>query len=229
MARTRRIAPAGMVFHVLNRANGGARIFSTNADYQAFLKVVEQAIERSEMRLLAYSVMPNHFHLVEWPTADGQLSRCVAWMTNTHVQRYRTAHRTVGAGHLYQGRFKSFPVQSDDHLLAVIRYVERNAMTAGLVTRAEDWRWSSLWARLHNCEGTLCSWPVRRPKDWVSLVNRPMTAREHGSIRCSMVKGCPYGSSAWKADVTARLELTATTRAAGRPKKPRTVTRGKGS
>ncbi len=219
MARTRRIVPAGMVFHVLNRANDRARIFLTDSDYHAFLGILDQAIARSEMRLLAYSIMPSHWHLVEWPSRDGQMSRCMAWLTNTHARRYRTAHQSVGAGHLYQGRFKSFPIQDDHHLLTVIRYVERNALTAGLVTRAEDWRWSSLWARLHGRDGNLCAWPVGRPEDWGDVVNRPMTEAEHASIRRSMVKGCPYGSNHWTTDVVRRLALTPTTRGPGRPKK----------
>ena len=61
--------------------------------------------------------------------------------------RWRVAHHTVGYGHVYQGRFKSFPIERDEHLLTVCRYVERNALTAGAAKRAEDWRWSSLYVR----------------------------------------------------------------------------------
>src|SRR6266850_1096513 len=97
------------------------------------------------MRVLAYCVMPNHWHLVLWPRADGDFSHYVGWLTLTHTQRWHAYQHTVGTGHLYQGRFKSFPVQTDEHVLTVCRYVERNPVRAGLVPQAEHWRWGSLW------------------------------------------------------------------------------------
>ena len=121
------------------------------------------------MRVLAYCFMPNHFHLLLWPRGDGDLSQFMQWLTLTHTQRWHAHHHTAGSGHLYQGRFKSFPVQSDDHFLTVCRYVERNALRAGLAVRAEDWRWGSL-ARWHindaDAEPKLSRWPIDRPKDW---------------------------------------------------------------
>jgi putative transposase len=81
--------------------------------------------------------MPNHWHLVLWPRKKGELSEFMRWLTVTHTQRWHASHRTSGTGPLYQGRFKSFPIEDDDHLLAVVRYVERNALRAKLVARAE--------------------------------------------------------------------------------------------
>src|SRR5258707_5271366 len=92
--------------------------------------------------------MPNHWHLVVRPQHDGDLSRFVGWVTLTHTQRWHARQHTVGSGHAYQGRFKSFPVEADDHFLTLCRYVERNALRAALVVRAEEWRWSSLAQRL---------------------------------------------------------------------------------
>lgn len=113
--------------------------------------------------------MPNHWHLVLWPQADGQLSEFMHWLTMTHAQRLH-AHRRDGAGgHVYQGRFKSFPVQEDEHFLVLMRYVERNALRAGKVARAEDWQWSCLWRRQHGkaaAQKILTEWPVRRPARW---------------------------------------------------------------
>jgi putative transposase len=145
MGRPLRAAPGELVYHVLNRANGRQRLFEHDGDYAAFERVLHEARERVAMRLLAYCVMPNHWHLVLWPYRDGDLSRFLGWLTLTHTQRWHAYRQTVGTGHLYQGRFKSFVVQTDDHLLSVCRYVERNAVRAGLVERAEAWRWSSLW------------------------------------------------------------------------------------
>src|SRR5271154_2443491 len=90
-------------------------------------------VVRHHMRLLAYCLMPNHFHVLLWPREDGDLSQFMRWLTVTHTQRWHAHHRTTGTGHLYQGRFKSFPVQSDEHFLTVCRYDERNALRANLI------------------------------------------------------------------------------------------------
>ena len=133
MGRAHRAAQGGYVYHVLNRANARMRIFDDDADYLAFEKVLAEAVERTETRLLAYCLMPNHWHLVVWPRKDGELSRFVGWLTLTHTQRWHAHRHSSGSGHVYQGRFKSFPVQEDEHFYGVARYVERNALRAKLV------------------------------------------------------------------------------------------------
>ena len=163
MPRPRRAAEGGLVYHALNRANARLPIFETDEDYAAFERVLAQAVVRHEMRLLAYCLMPNHFHLLLWPREDGDLSQFMRWLTVTHTQRWHAHHRTAGTGHLYQGRFKSFPVESDDNFLTVCRYVERNALRANLVERAEDWRWGSLSARRAKADEErpqLAPWPI---------------------------------------------------------------------
>ena len=134
MGRPHRAAAGGYVYHVLNRANARMRIFEDDDDYRAFERVLAEAVERTETRLLAYCVMPNHWHLVLWPRHDGELTNFLRWMTHTHTMRWHAHHRTAGTGHVYQGRFKSFPVQTDEYLFSLLRYVERNALRAGLVT-----------------------------------------------------------------------------------------------
>ena len=129
-----------------------------------------------------------------WPDADGQVTAFFRWLAHTYAMRWRVAHRTVGYGHLYQGRSKSFPVQSDEHLLTVLRYIERNAVGAGLVTRAE--RWSGLWARMHGADAIkaiLSPWPVERSVDWTDRVNAPLSAKEFGRVRVSIERGRPFG------------------------------------
>src|SRR5580658_8354744 len=113
MPRRLRSASGGLVYHVLNRAAGRARIFQKPADYEAFERVLHQAHERSPTRVLAYCLLPNHWHLVLWPLEDGDLSEWMRWLTVTHTQRWHAHYRTSGTGSLYQGRFKSFPVAGD--------------------------------------------------------------------------------------------------------------------
>src|SRR5205814_6203726 len=135
-------------YHVMNRTWGKIELFEDETDYAAFERVLAEAIGRVRgMRVCAYCLMPNHFHLVLWPSRDGQLSRFMQWLTMTHTQRWHAHRRSAGRGHLYQSRFKSFPIEQDHHFLSVCRYVERNPLRARLVRAAGNWRWSSLAAR----------------------------------------------------------------------------------
>lgn len=222
MGRPLRVAAGDVVYHVLNRANARLPLFNTPTDYEAFERVLAEAHERIAMRTLAYCVMPNHWHLVLWPRKDGDLSRFMAWVTLTHTQRWHAYRHTAGSGHLFQGRFKSFPVQTDEHLLTVCRYVERNALRAGLVRRAEDWRWSSLWRRAFGeraTQGWLSERPIPRPRQWVVWVNEPQTPQELETLRRCVSRGQPFGSESWGQRMVRRLGLESTLRPRGRPKK----------
>jgi putative transposase len=210
----------GYVYHVLNRAVGRAALFEKAGDYLAFERVLEEARQQVPMRLLAFCVMPNHWHLVVWPLEDGDLSEYMRWLTVTHTQRWHAAHHTSGTGALYQGRFKSFPVQTDEHLLAVCRYVERNAVRANLAAEAEAWRWGSPWERsTRTPRVTLDEWPVPPPRDWGELVNRPQTDGELQALRRAVVRGAPFGGADWRLRTAKELSLESTLRPQGRPRK----------
>ena len=216
MGRPLRPTSADVVYHVLNRANARMTLFEDDDDYAAFERVLTQACARLSMRVLAYCVMPNHWHLVVWPRQERDLSRFMNWLTLTHTQRWHQHRHTVGEGHVYQGRFKSFPVETSEYLLAVCRYVERNPVRAGLVERAEQWRWSSV--------GTPRSvpvhdWPLERPADWLGWVNGDEPNDRLDAVRRSVLKGQPYGSEPWVERMVAQWNLGATLRARGRPKK----------
>ncbi len=222
MPRPLRTAEGGLIYHTLNRGTARLAIFETDDDYEAFERVLAQAVARYDMRLLVYCLMPSHFHLLLWPRRDGDLSRFMGWLTLTHTQRWHSHHRTAGTGHLYQGRFKSFPVQPDEHLLTVCRYVERNALRAGLVERAQDWRWSSLWARRAKASEErpdLAPWPIDRPHDWTRRVNRPFVPEEEEAVLRSIQRGQPFGSVRWQIKTAARLGLESSLRPRGRPRK----------
>src|SRR5439155_2965442 len=182
----------GLCYHVLNRGNGRAAVFHKPADYDAFLRAARHASDRVPMRVLAWCLMPNHFHLVLWPGGDADLSRWMHRLTNSPVRRYRSHYS--GSGHVWQGRFKAFPIEQDDHLLSVLRYVERNALRAGLVGRAEDWPWSSLHPRRPGgLFPALDAGPVPRPADWAAYVNAPQTEAELAALRRCAERGTPFG------------------------------------
>jgi putative transposase len=222
MGRPKRAADGGLIYHVLNRGNARMTIFEKPEDFAAFEGVLEEAVERTKTRLLAYCVMSTHWHLVLWPREDGELSRFAGWLTLTHTQRWHAHRHSTGSGHLYQGRFKSFPVEDDEHFFTLCRYVERNALRANLVRRAEEWRWGSLhrWCCGSTKDKSLLSaWPVRRLADWVEEVNRPQTEAELVALRRSVKRGCPFGGAFWSDQVVRRLGLESTLRAQGRPRK----------
>jgi putative transposase len=222
MPRAARHAPGGLVYHALNRAVARLPLFQKDADYEAFERVLALALQQHPTRLLAYCLMPNHWHMVVWPRHDGELTAFLRWLTHTHTMRWHAHYHTAGTGHVYQGRFKSFPIQQDDHLLRVLRYVERNALRANLVKRAEDWRWSSLWRRCHGdaaARGLLAPWPMAEPADWLRQVNRAQTAAELEALRASVVRDRPFGAEIWTQRVARRLGLEFTLRPRGRPKK----------
>ncbi len=222
MGRALRTVAGGFAYHVLNRANARMRIFYKPEDYEAFERILVEAVRRTKMRLLSYCVMPNHWHLVLWPRKDEDLSTFVGWLTLTHTQRWHAHRRSVGSGHVYQGRFKSFLVESDEYLWRTCRYVERNALRAGLCERAEQWQWSSLWRREfgdEECRTVLSKWPIDLPKNWVSRVNRPESQRDLEALRRCVNRGQPFGSKDWVDRMTKRFGLDSVFRPRGRPRK----------
>jgi putative transposase len=222
MARGARCAPGGLVYHVLNRAVARLPLFENPADYEAFLRVLAEAVAEVPMRILAFVIMPNHWHFLLWPAGDNDLSDFCRWLTHTHSMRWHAHYHTSGTGHIYQGRFKAFGVESDEHLYRVARYIERNPLRANLVSRAEQWRWSSLWRRVHGDAEPgplLAGWPLPLPADWVEHVNAPQTEAELEALRRSVRRACPFGSVSWQQQMAARQGLGHTLRPLGRPRK----------
>lgn len=224
MPRRARSIVGGYAYHVLNRANGRLRLFRKPADFAAFDRLIDEAVERVPLRILGYTVMANHWHFVVWPKQrqDQQVSEFFRWLTVTHSQRWHAHHGTAGMGHVYQGRFKSFPIAADEHFLTVLRYVERNPLRAGLVRQAEAWRWGSLYRRTQGTaeeQALLAEPPVPLGRSWLEHVNRPQTEAELTAIRRSVQRGQPFGGEAWRLKVARQLGLEHTIRPRGRPKK----------
>jgi len=219
--RRNRMDMTGVVVHVLNRAVRRAPLFSLPGDYAVFEHVLREALDRVPLRILAFCVMPNHWHFVAWPSQPGELSRFMHWLTVTHARRWHAASGTNGTGAVYQGRFKSFPVQSDGHVLRVCRYVERNALRAGLVARAEDWRWGSLWHRHRDDRRRLLAeGPTDLPDDWTLRVNAAETSEELEALRRCVRRGAPFGTPAWTLATADRWGLRSALRPVGRPRRP---------
>jgi putative transposase len=218
MPRRHRIGIAGIPHHVINRACRRATIFETPEDYAAFLEVIREAKAVKPTQILSFAVMPNHWHFILWPRSELELSAFMHWLTGTHTQRWHTAHGTSGTGPLYQGRYKALPIQSDEHLLTVAKYVERNPVRAGLVERVEDWRWSSGWIRHHQYDTELLDgWPLPLSEDWVAALNEPQNQIHLSRIRESITRGAPFGDANWRPSAASALRLLSTIRPQGRP------------
>ena len=198
------------------------RLFDTQGDYLAYEKVLQEAHEHVAMRTVAYCIMPNHWHLVLWPRNDGDLSEFMQWLTLTHTQRWHAAHGTAGIGHVYQGRFKSFPVQSNEYYLTVLRYIESNPLRAGLVDDSRDWQYSSLAIRngIEKEQGPAINrGPVKLPDGWNRLVNVLPNESIDARLQNCIKRGCPFGNDKWIRMASQKLGLEITLRPRGRPKK----------
>jgi putative transposase len=219
MPRTRRISPDNSIQHVLNRGNRRETIFRKPQDYEAFLRLMGEGLQRFEMRLLAFCLMPNHWHMVLWPQVGSAVSAYIGWLSNVHVRHHHTHYGTTGHGHVYQSRFKNFLIQDGVSLYYVLRYVEANALRANLVARAEQWRWSSLVRRCDESDRpVLADWPVPRPHDWLHYVNEGIAAEELSQLRRSARRGTPYGDAEWVNLTAEEYGLQSTLRERGRPR-----------
>jgi len=221
MPRTARAIVADHCYHVINRSNKKARIFHEPADYAQFQSLLIRAQERLELPILAACLMPNHVHLVVQPRGASDIARWMHWVFTTHVRWHHAKYSTTGR--LWQGRFKAFAIQSDHHLLTVMRYVERNALRANLVERAEDWRWGSLAWRRSSGGITLDEPPAPLPPYWRHLVNEPQTATEIAEIRTCVNRQRPFGAQDWVASQAKALGVDQSLAPFGRPRKSRRV------
>ena len=218
MPRFARPIPGGICAHIVTRGNARATVFHARSDYAGFTSLLEAARARVPIELLAWCLMPNHVHLVVRPVNNGDLARWMHWLLTTHVQRHRVRHQTVGR--VWQGRYKSFPIQADRHLLTVLRYVERNPVRASLAGSAIEWPWSSTRER-HAAEAQrtlLAPSPVPLPSPWLEWVDAPLTSAELASIRLSIKRDRPLGDPAWTRGLAERLDLLGTLSPRGRPR-----------
>ena len=210
MPRIPRGQVAGHAYHVLNRGNGGAAVFHKEGDYTAFLDLLATAKTKYSVTLLGFCLMPNHFHLVVQPLTEAALSPFMQWWMTSHVRRYHRHYRSHG--HVWQGRFKSFPIQEDGHLLTVLRYVLRNPVRAGLVEHTSQWPWSSLH-RPHLTDPS----PIPLPEEWTTWIDQPLFDHDLTALRTCVNRQQPFGAPEWQQRLAPTLGLESTLRRRGRP------------
>ena len=191
MPRRSSAGRAGIVFHVMNRATQGQLLFRDHSEYLASHHLLARALVERPIRLLGYCFMPNHVHMVAWPSTDLQLTATMHWLFATHARALHRWRGTDGRGAIYQARFRAVPIQNETYLYRALRYVERNPVRGGMTDRAEAWPWSSASpvSRMHGIE--LAEWPVPKPADWLDFVNTPEPAPDLDFIRTCTAKGKP--------------------------------------
>lgn len=218
MPRHNRVSPDGFVQHVLNRGDHRETLFFKPGDFRAFLLVVAEAARRIPMRVLAYCIMRNHFHLLLWPLEGKDLPEFMNVLMNLHIGRYLRHYPPASPGHIYQSRYTNSIVEPGGAVLRVAKYVERNALTAGLVKHAEDYPWSSASPRaLDDGLPVLAEWPTPKPANWVTLLNLRTPTQELTRIQLGIARGAPYGSPAWVEQTVRKFDLEHTIRRRGRP------------
>jgi putative transposase len=221
MPRVARVDIANHPYHVLNRAIMRLRIFSTGKEYEHFEKIIEEAAEKIGMKIIAYTIMPNHWHFLLYPEKDGDLGLFMHQLTNTHIRQVKSRTKTIGTGPLYQGRYKSFIIQKDEHFLTILKYIERNPVRAGLAACVEDWHWGSAWRRVYGTpkqKKLLADSPVELPANYRHWVNTPESPKELEEIRTSVNKARPYGAEDWIQKTVKQFNLGATLHNPGRPR-----------
>jgi putative transposase len=215
MPRSLRSLQQGHWYHILNRSIRGDPLFFERSDYWAFTRLVVKARRAYGIQVPGYCLMPNHFHLVLSPQGVGTISEALQWIQTAYAARFRAKYK--GFGHVFQGRFKSFPIQTNDHFLTVLRYVERNPVRANLVKKVDDWKWSSAWWR-----GKSYHWldpsPIEMGLDWEAYVNTPQTLAEVEALRRSVNRGSPFGTTSWRIQTAEDMGLSSTLRSRGRPR-----------
>ncbi len=206
----------GEIHHVLNRGNNRQTVFHDELDHTRFIDAMKAAKARVPIRVFGFTTMANHFHAVIQPRDIDTLSRFIhAWMS-AHAQKHNRRHQSPG--HIWQGRFRAFPVQGDQHFLAVMKYVLLNPVRAGLVQDPYEYPWSSLY----HAEVT-DPWPVPVPtiKGWL---REPLDPKNLDAIRNSVNRQLPFGDTTWTKRTATAMGLPSPPPRRGRPPKKGTGT-----
>lgn len=220
MPRRPRACPGGYIYHVWNRGAGRLRLFKKDGDFAAFNRTLVEAHAKHPIRIIDWCLMPDHWHFVVYPESDGQVTAFFRWLTHAHAMRAITHRRVLGLGPLYQGRFRSLPVERGEWLERVLRHVLRNPVRADLVPNPLHWPWTGSHARRFGDDalrGVLAPWPMRMPTDWSAWVHAPQPDAELQTLREHIRRNRPYGSPMWVRNTAEQLGLLWTLRPRGRP------------
>lgn len=217
MPRAARLVFPGIAHHVVQRGNRRQAIFFDDSDRRAYLRLLAGACARHATNCLAWCLMDNHVHLILVPAGADGLRAPLASVNTAYSQRINRARNLTG--HLFQGRFASYPMD-DAHLMVAARYVENNPVAAGLVGRAEAWPWSSARAHVERRADGLTDVAAlgAHVSDWNAMLRRGLEAGDGGeAVEQALRRGRPVGARAWLAGLAERPEMPVEPPRRGRP------------
>lgn len=231
MARLARVSVPGYPYHVIQRGNNRQRIFTSDGDRETMRELLDENARRFDVAIHAYVLMDNHFHLLLTPNADDSLPKMMQAVGRTYVRYFNDVHKRSGT--LWEGRYKSALVQTERYLLACMVYLDLNPVRAGLVSRAQDYPWSSYahYAGIrsdrrvtpHALVWGLGNTPFDRESRYRELVQSGVTERQRMVLGQAVTNGWVVGDSEFVAGLQQRVERRLTRSSPGRPPKQEPV------
>ena len=218
MARLARVVAPGLPHHVTQRGNRRQETFFCAADYRTYLALMAEWCGRRGVEIWAYCLMPNHVHLIATPETEDGLRRAIGEAHRRYTLRIN--RREDWTGHLWQGRFISFPMD-EAYLLSAARYVELNPVRARLARRAQDYPWSSAAAHLAGQDDRLVKTGplLALVDDWAEFLEDGLEASAAEALRRHERSGRPLGGERFLAALERRLgRLLAPQRRGPKPK-----------
>jgi putative transposase len=222
MPRIARGLADNQIYHVINRGNRRETIFHDSYDYDKFLKLIKEAKDLYQIKIYAYCLMPNHYHLVIYTKVAESLSLSMHKINSSYVRYYNQRYKV--SGHLWQGRYKSFIVQEEAYLLTLLRYVEANPLRAKIVKDCIAYKYSSAKIRIEEIEDSILDGsPINLPENWNEYINNKESKSNLGAIKNSLDRQAPLGDENWCYRVSKKYGLESTITPRGRPMKKENI------
>lgn len=225
MARLPRLTLPGYAHHIIQRGNNRQPIFTSSADYQTLLDLLDENAKKFKVALHAYVLMSNHFHLLATPQTDDGLPKMMQAVGRRYVRYFNDSQKRSGT--LWEGRYKSTLIQSERYLLACMVYIDLNPVRAGLVAQARDYPWSShghytgqrIDKRItpHALVWELGNTPFAREAAYAQLVQSGISAVQQAALTDSTLSGWALGTPDFVADLQKRTQRRVAKSRAGRP------------
>lgn len=225
MARLPRLTLAGYPHHIIQRGNNRQTIFTTVADYEFFLALLDENAKKFDVALHSYVLMGNHFHLLATPQTDTGLPQMMQAVGRSYVRYFNDLQGRTGT--LWEGRYRSTLIQTDRYLLACMAYIDLNPVRAGLVAEAKDYAWSSYghYAGLrtdklitpHSLFWSLANTPFGREAAYAEMVHAGIKTDQQAALTQSVLSGWVLGEKDFVANLQKKTARRVQKASAGRP------------
>jgi putative transposase len=227
MPRTTRIVISGYPHHIIQRGHNKQSVFIADEDYLYYLDNLQECKEKLGSKVYAYCLMTNHVHLIVDPGEDekniARIMKHVAGRQTRYVNRLEKR-----SGSLWEGRYKSSAISTDEYLLACCRYIELNPVRAGIVADPSEYRWSSyrskvgvgdvMWQDFDPCYMALADDGQARGERYAEWVKGSIPNGEWSLIRQTLQRGQLTGSTRFVDEIEQKINRRVEFRGQGRPR-----------